>query len=145
MTASNTTIHRAAKFLCNPTQDPSPNISGLATTVPESPMGAMLGYLFIPFPQLALLGQSRPFTARLGKLCPPSMADLWLLFHDWPPKGLPARENCPHLSTYYLSRERVPELSLPHYHTDDYLEYHHRIFIRQWIEIETETLIRATD
>lgn len=104
MTASNMTIfHRPAKSLCSPTQDTSPNISGLATTGPEGPMGAKLGYLCIPYPQLALPGQSRPLSASLGKLCPPSMADLWLFFHDWPPKGLPAKENCPHFSTYYLS------------------------------------------
>ena len=37
--------------------------------------------------------------------------------------------------------ERVPELSLPHYHTDDYLDYHHRIFVWRLIEI----LIRDRD
>ena len=51
---------------------------------------------------------------------------------------------CPQLGPW-IAEERVPELSLPHYHADEYLEYYHRIFIQQQMEIETETLIRATD
>ena len=35
---------------------------------------------------------------------------------------------CPQVGPW-AAEERVPELSLPHYHTDDYIEYHHRKFI----------------
>ena len=38
----------------------------------------------------------------------------------------------------------MPELTLPHYHADDYLEYHHRILVQQQMEIETETLNRLS-
>ena len=41
--------------------------------------------------------------------------------------------------------ERVPELALSHSHTDGYLAYHHRTFIWQWVEIETETHIGILD
>ena len=51
---------------------------------------------------------------------------------------------CPQLGPW-TAEERVPELSLPHYHAGDYLEYHHRIFVQQRKEIETEILIRAMD
>ena len=39
----------------------------------------------------------------------------------------------------------MPELVLSHNHTDEYLAYHHRTFIGQWMEIETETHIGALD
>ena len=45
----------------------------------------------------------------------------------------------------WATEERVPELILPQYHTDGYLEYHHRNFIRRQMEIEAEIIIRATD
>ena len=45
----------------------------------------------------------------------------------------------------WAAEERVPELALSHSHTDEYLEYHHRTFIWQWMEIETETHIRSLD
>ena len=45
----------------------------------------------------------------------------------------------------WAAEQRGPELALPHYHTDDYLGYHHRIFVQRQMEIETETLIRATN
>ena len=37
------------------------------------------------------------------------------------------------------------ELALSHSHTDEYLAYHHRTFIWQWMEIETETHTGALD
>ena len=44
-------------------------------------------------------------------------------------RGVPRRpRGCPQLGPW-AAEERVPELSLPHYHPDDYLEYHHRIFV----------------
>ena len=43
------------------------------------------------------------------------------------------------------AEERVPELALSHSHTDEYLSYHHRTFIWQWMEIETETHIGTLD
>ena len=39
----------------------------------------------------------------------------------------------------------MPELALSHNHTDEYLEYHHRTFIWQWMEIETEIHIGVLD
>ena len=45
----------------------------------------------------------------------------------------------------WTAEERVPELALSHSHTDEYLAYHHRTFIWQWIEIKTETHIGALD
>ena len=41
--------------------------------------------------------------------------------------------------------ERVPELALSSNHSDEYLAYHHRTFIWQGMEIETETHIGALD
>ena len=43
------------------------------------------------------------------------------------------------------AEERVPELALSHSHTDKYFAYHHRTFIWQCMEIETETHIGALD
>ena len=39
----------------------------------------------------------------------------------------------------------MPELTLSYSYTDEYLAYHHRTFIWQWMEIETETHIEALD
>ena len=39
----------------------------------------------------------------------------------------------------------MSELALSHSHTDEYLANHHRTFIWQWVEIETETRIGALD
>ena len=39
----------------------------------------------------------------------------------------------------------MPELALLSSQTDDYQKYHHRIFAKQEMEIESETLIRALD
>ena len=56
------------------------------------------------------------------------------------PQGCPP---CP--PEPWAVEERVPELAWSHYHTDDYLDYHHRIFIWQQMEIETKTHIGALD
>ena len=45
----------------------------------------------------------------------------------------------------WAAEERVPELALAHNHTDEYFACHHRTFIWQWMEIETETHIAALD
>ena len=45
----------------------------------------------------------------------------------------------------WVVEERVPELALSYSHTDEYLAYHRRTFIQPWMEIETETHIRALD
>ena len=45
----------------------------------------------------------------------------------------------------WAAEEKVPELALSNNHTDEYLAYHHRTFIWQWIEIETEIHIGALD
>ena len=51
---------------------------------------------------------------------------------------------CPQLGPWAVE-ERVPELTLSHSHTDGYLAYHHRTFVWRWMEIETETHIKALD
>ena len=38
----------------------------------------------------------------------------------------------------WAAEERVHELALSHSHTDEYLAYHHRIFIWGWMEIEEQ-------
>ena len=52
-------------------------------------------------------------------------------------KGIPGprRDN----QIVLWTEERVPEPVLSNSHTDEYLTYHHRTFIWQWMEIETET------
>ena len=45
----------------------------------------------------------------------------------------------------WAAEERVYELALSHSHTDEYCAYHHRIFIQQWMDIETETHTGALD
>ena len=45
----------------------------------------------------------------------------------------------------FLGQQRVLGLALSHSHTDEYLAYHHRTFIWRWMEIETETHIKALE
>ena len=59
-------------------------------------------------------------------------------------EGLPGPKRGPQIVPW-AAEERVPELALSHSHTDEYLACHHRIFIRRWMEIETETHIGALD
>ena len=60
-------------------------------------------------------------------------------------RGVPrCPRGCPQLGPWE-AEEWVPELALSHSHTDEYLEYHHKTFIRKWMEIETETHIGALD
>ena len=41
--------------------------------------------------------------------------------------------------------EKVPELALSRCQNDDYLEYHHRNFVQQWMEIEIKTHMGVLD
>ena len=59
-------------------------------------------------------------------------------------KGFPGPRRGPQIVPW-AAEERVPELALAHNHTDDYFACHHRTFICQWMEIETETHIRTLD
>ena len=59
-------------------------------------------------------------------------------------EGFPGPRRGPQIVPW-ASEERVPELALSHSHTDEYLAYHHRTFIWQWMEIETETHIGTLD
>ena len=43
------------------------------------------------------------------------------------------------------AEERVNDLVSSHNHTYEYFTYHHRTFIWQWMEIETETHIGTLD
>ena len=57
-------------------------------------------------------------------------------------EGFPGPRRGPQIVPW-AAEERVPELPLSHSHTDKYLAYHHRSFIWQWMEIETETHIEV--
>ena len=59
-------------------------------------------------------------------------------------EGFPGPRRCSQFVSW-AAEERVPELALSHSHTDEYLAYHHRTFIWQRMEIETETHIGALD
>ena len=59
-------------------------------------------------------------------------------------EGFPGPKRGPQMVPW-AAEERVSELDLSHSHTDEYLAYHHRTFIRRWMEIETETHIGALD
>ena len=59
-------------------------------------------------------------------------------------EGFPGPRRGPQIFPW-AAEEKVPELALSHSHTDEYLAYHHRTFIWQWMEIETETHIGALD
>ena len=48
-------------------------------------------------------------------------------------------------SVPWAVEKSVPELALAHNHTDDYFVYHHRTFVWQWMEVESETHIRTLD
>ena len=52
-------------------------------------------------------------------------------------EGFPGPRRGPQIVPW-AAEERVPELALSHSHTDEYLAYHHRTFIWQWMEIETD-------
>ena len=45
----------------------------------------------------------------------------------------------------WAAEKRVLELALAHNHNDEYFAYHHRTFIWQWMEIETEIHIGTLD
>ena len=66
------------------------------------------------------------------------------LARDLTLEGFPDPRRCPQLVPW-AAEERVPELALSHSHTDEYLAYHYRTFIRRCMEIETETHIGALD
>ena len=51
-------------------------------------------------------------------------------------KGIPGPRTDPQIVLW--TEEWVPEPALAHNHTDEYFAYHHRTFIWQWMEIETE-------
>ena len=57
--------------------------------------------------------------------------------------GIPGPRRDPQIVLW--TEERVPEPAVAHNHTDGYFAYHHRSFIWQWMEIETETHIGAPD
>ena len=59
-------------------------------------------------------------------------------------EGVPGPRRGPQIVPW-AAEEWVPELALSYSHTDDYLAYHHRTFIQQWMEIETENHIGALD
>ena len=59
-------------------------------------------------------------------------------------EGFPGSRRGPQI-VLWAAEERVPELALAHNHTDEYFAYHHRTFIWQWMEIETETHIGTLD
>ena len=58
--------------------------------------------------------------------------------------GFPGPRRGPQIVPW-AAEERVPELTLSHFNTNEYLAYHHRTFIWRWMEIETETHIGAPD
>ena len=59
-------------------------------------------------------------------------------------EGFSGPRRGPHIVPW-AAEKRVPELTLAHSHTDEYLVYHHKTFIWRWMEIETETHIGAQD
>ena len=59
-------------------------------------------------------------------------------------EGFPGPRRGPQIVPWE-AEERVPELALAHNHTDEYFAYHHRTFVWQWMEIETETHIGTLD
>ena len=59
-------------------------------------------------------------------------------------EGFPGPKRGP-LIVLWAAEERVPELASFHNHTDEYLAYHHRTFIWQWMKVETETHNGALD
>ena len=66
------------------------------------------------------------------------------LARDLTLEGFLGPRRCPQLVSW-AAKERVAELALCYSHTDEYLAYHHRTVIWQWIEIETGTHIVALD
>ena len=63
---------------------------------------------------------------------------------DLPLEGSPGPSRGPQIVAWE-AEERLPELALSHSHTDQYLAYHHRIFIWRWMKIESETHTGALD
>ena len=59
-------------------------------------------------------------------------------------EGFPGLRRDP-LIVPWTAEERLRELALTHNHTDEYFACHHRSFIWQRMEIETETHIGALD
>ena len=59
-------------------------------------------------------------------------------------EGFPGLRRGPQIVPW-AAEEGVPEVALSHSHNDVYFAYHHRTFIWQWMEIETETHIGALD
>ena len=66
------------------------------------------------------------------------------LARDLTLEGFPGPRRCPQLVPWVV-QDNVPELVFSHSHTDEYVAYHHRTFIRRWMEIETESHIGALD
>ena len=59
-------------------------------------------------------------------------------------EGFPGPRRGPQIGSW-AGEERVPELALAHNHTDEYFACHHRTFICQRMEIDTETHIGTLD
>ena len=60
-------------------------------------------------------------------------------------EGFPGPRRGPQIVPWAVERGCLNWPCPIHSHTDEYLAYHHRTFIWQWMEIETDTHIGALD
>ena len=79
-----------------------------------------------------------------GEVCISTKGAILGFARDLILEGFPGSRRGPQIVPW-AAEERVPELALAHNHTDEYFACHHRTFIWQRMEIETETHIGTLD